>query len=71
MIEIEDVFNAIKEIINAKNENNIYPLIASVEEVVERTGLYMYEVNCDIGKLIENRRVRSVMIERIWGFELL
>lgn len=67
----EEILVAITEIINEKKRQRIHPPIATIREVVDRTEMQLPDVNCDIDKLIEAGRVRSISTINSWGFELI
>lgn len=67
----EQVLYVITDIIQEKNQQRIHPPIATIREITDRTEMYLSDVNCDIAKLIEDGRVRSIETINTWGFELI
>ncbi len=67
----EEILIAITEIINEKKNKRIHPPIATIREVVDKTEMQLPDVNCDIAKLIDAGRIRSISTINKWGFELI
>ncbi len=67
----KEILIVITDIIEEKKRIRIHPQIAMIEEIVDKTGMYMSDVNCDIAKLIEAGRIRSITTINSWGFEII